>query len=172
MNDGSIPLWLSHLPVVGGMAVPWITAVAPDGRHLFGALDPHRQRQAITGWRCQVCGRVLDRPLVLLMRLRDVPRRETSEPGLHPQCAAYTAAACPMVAGRMRHYRSAPIALGGGAVASTDPARLGAPAEPWFAVWLATYRPRLAPGDPTWRASYAGIRALRIRPVGAGDVPR
>jgi len=92
-----IPLWLSHLPVVGGLAVPWITPRTEDGRYLFGGLHPLRLRQAITEYLCSVCGRALDRPMVLLMRLADLPRQCVSEPALHPVCAAYTQAACPMV---------------------------------------------------------------------------
>jgi len=168
MTDAAppIPVWLSHLPVVGGLAVPWITPLTDDGRYLFGALHPQRHRQAVTGYRCQVCGRPLDRPLVLLMRLTDLPRQYTSEPALHPVCAAYTEAACPMVGGRMSHYRSSPIRLGAGMISADDaPARLGAPAEPWFAVWLDRYEPITDPikGQPA--ASYAGIRPLRIRPI-------
>jgi len=43
-----IPVWLSHLPVVGGLAVPWITPLTQDGRYLLGALQPHQLEQAIT----------------------------------------------------------------------------------------------------------------------------
>lgn len=162
----AIPVWLSHLPVVGGMAVPWITPRTDDGRHLFGALHPSRQRHALLNHGCQVCGRRLDDRLVLLMRLRDLPRQRTSEPALHPVCAAYTEAACPMVAGRLARYRSTPLRLGAGMAAGPDePARLGAPAEPWFAVWLTTYRPIVDPINDQPAASYAGIRPLRIRPI-------
>jgi len=161
-----IPVWLSHLPVVGGLAVPWITPRTDDGRYLFGGLHPVRQRQAINQHRCQICGRSLECPLVLLMRLSDLPRQRTSEPALHPVCVAYTEAACPMVGGRMSHYRSRAMRLGTGMVAAEDEhARLGAPAEPWFAVWLNRYQPITDPINGKPAASYAGIRPLRIRPI-------
>lgn len=162
----AIPMWLSHLPVVGGMAVPWITPMTDDGRYLFGALHQGRQRHALVNYGCQACGRRLDDRLVLLMRLRDLPRQRTSEPALHPVCAAYTEAVCPMVAGRPQRYRSAPLRLDAGMAAAPDEtARLGAAAEPWFAVWLSAYRPAVdeVNGQPV--ASYAGIRPLRIRPI-------
>lgn len=159
-----IPLWLAHLPVVAGMAVPWITARGLDGRHVFGGLHPLRQRQAIFDRLCQVCGRRLDHRSILLMRLSDLPRQRTSEPALDPVCAAYTAAACPMVAGRMRHYRSTPPSLGHGVSALvSQPGRFGAAAEPWFAVWLDRYSPVTDGGRQF--ASYAGNRPLRIRPI-------
>jgi hypothetical protein len=161
-----IPLWLSHLPVVGGLAVPWITPRTADGRYLFGGLHPLRLRQAITEYLCSVCGRALDRPMVLLMRLADLPRQCVSEPALHPVCAAYTQAACPMVAGRMSHYRATPIRTGAGIAAVVDsPARLGAAADPWFAVWLTSYNPIIDPVTGQPAASYAGIRPRRIRPI-------
>jgi len=161
-----IPVWLAHLPTVGGLAVPWVTAASGDGRYLFGVLDADRQRQCLTGRRCQVCGRPLGRPLVLLLRLVDLPRQRTSEPGLHPVCAAYTQAACPMVAGRMSHYRATPIRTGAGMAPVLDsPARLGAAADPWFAVWLTSYNPIIDPVTGQPAASYTGIRPRRIRPI-------
>lgn len=161
-----IPAWLSHLPVVGGLAVPWATARTSDGRFLFGTLDATRQQQCVTQYRCQICGRELGRPMVLLMRLTDLPRQRTSEPALHPVCAHYTQRACPMVAGRMSHYRSSPVRIDDDTTAPVDtPARLGAPAEPWFAVWLNTYKAIMDPSSDTAAASYAGIRPLRIRPI-------
>jgi hypothetical protein len=163
-NLPAIPAWLAHLPVRAGMAVPWITARGLDGRYLFGALHPLHQRQAIIDHRCQVCGRRLDHRSILLMRLSDLPRQRTSEPALDPVCAAYTAKVCPMVAGRMRRYRGTAQPLGHGMTASvSQPARLGAMAEPWFAVWLERYRPITEDGRQL--ASYAGIRPLRIRPI-------
>lgn len=159
-----IPLWLAHLPVVAGMAVPWVTARGLDGRYLFGTLHPLRQRQAINDRLCQVCGRRLDHRSILLMRLSDLPRQRTSEPALDPVCAAYTAAACPMVAGRMRRYRSTPPSLGHGLTEQvSQPSRLGASAEPWFAVWLNHYTP-VTDGELQF-ASYADNRPLRIRPI-------
>nr|BFE56392.1 hypothetical protein GCM10020063_009180 [Dactylosporangium thailandense] len=161
-----IPLWLAHRPVVAGLAVPWITARGLDGRYLFGGLDPQRQHQAITEHRCQVCGRELDWRSILLLRLSDLPRHRTPEPALDPVCAAYTAAACPMVAGRMTRHRSTPIALGHGISSAVDqPARLGAPAEPWFAVWLDRYTTATDDDSGLLIASYEGIRPRRIRPI-------
>jgi hypothetical protein len=161
-----IPLWLAHRPVVAGLAVPWITARGLDGRSLFGGLDPHRQQQAVTEHRCQVCGRRLDWRSVLLLRLSDLPRHRTPEPALDPVCAAYTAAACPMVAGRMARHRSTPITLGHGVSSAVDqPARLGAPAEPWFAVWLETYTTAIDNDSGLLIASYDGTRPHRIRPI-------
>lgn len=148
------------------MAVPWIAPRTDDGRHLFGALHPGRQRHALLNHRCQVCGRRLGERLVLLMRLRDLPRQCTSELALHPVCAAYTEAAYPMVVGRLARYRSTPLRLDADMAAGPDePVRLGTPAEPWLAVWLRTYRPIIDPLNDQPAASYAGIRPLRVRSI-------
>jgi len=161
-----IPVRLAHRPTVAGLVVPFITARTDDGRYLFGALDPIRQHQCLTQHRCQVCGRRLDDRLVLLMRLVDLPRQRTSEPALDPVCCAYTQAACPMVAGQLRRYRSTPMRLGAGMAPALDtPARLGAAAEPWFSVWLSGYETVIEPDNQQPAASYAGIRPLRIRPI-------
>jgi hypothetical protein len=164
-----IPLWLADLPTVGGMAIPWIAARTEEGRYLLGAVSQTRGAHALYGRLCGVCGRPLDDrdmgdPIVMLMRLSDLPRRLSSEPPLHPQCAAYTIAACPMVNGRLRRYRSTPFPLDSTMVKPPDmAARGGKPAEPWFAVWLRTYR--VVAGQGHMAASYIGIEPLRIRPI-------
>lgn len=165
-----IPVRLAHRPTIGGLAVPYITPRTDDGRYLFGGVDTLRQRRCLTGRRCSVCGRALqDAPadrLILLMRLSDLPQQRTSEPALDPVCAAYTQAACPMVAGRLTHYRATPLRLDPHMAAASDQAaRLGAPAEPWFAVWLTDYHLAIDPRNGQPAASYTGIRPRRIRPI-------
>jgi hypothetical protein len=95
----------------------------------------HRERtafhDAFHGRQCGVCGRSLGDRMVLLLRLSDLPQRCGYEPALHPQCAAYTTAAGPMVNGRLRRYRSTPHRLDATLVPSPDAdARRGEPAEP------------------------------------------
>jgi hypothetical protein len=71
-----------------------------------------------------------------------------------------------MVAGRLSHYRSTPMRLGAGmAPAPDEAARLGARADPWFAVWLTHYDTVIDPASGQPAASYAGIQPLRIRPI-------
>ena len=159
-----IPRWLVHRPTVADLVVPWVTARGLGGRFMFGALDRRRQQQAILEHRCQVCGRRLAERSILLMRLVDLGRKSTTEPALDPVCAAYSAAACPMIAGRMARYRSGPPPPGYGMIASGSSARYGAPAEPWFAVWLDRYRVVTGSSELP-EASYAQIRPLRIRPI-------
>jgi hypothetical protein len=164
-TPAAIPLALAHLPTAGGLVVPWITARTGDGRHLFGAIDSNRKDRALQERLCGVCGRRLGERLVLLLRLSDLPRRCSAEPALHPVCAAYTVAACPMVGGHLDHYRTTPQHLDPTMIPPADaPARRGAPAEPWFAVWLRGYK--VSTDHGTLAASYAGHTPLRIRPAG------
>ncbi|TDD41390.1 hypothetical protein E1288_32970 [Saccharopolyspora elongata] len=159
-----IPAWLAHLPTVGGLVVPWITPRTADGRYLFGSVDRTRMRDALRrGW-CGVCGQQLGDRLVLLMRLSNLPRQCTNEPALHPQCAAYTVTTCPMVGGRLTHYRATLPQLDSTMMPAPDAtARHGAPAEPWFAVWLTTYQ--VVTNHGHLMASYADNRPLRIKPI-------
>jgi hypothetical protein len=169
MNDAIpvVPLWLNHLPTVGGLVVPWVTARTPDGRHLFGAVDQARMIQALTARLCGVCGRsLIDRastPMVILARLSDVVDACTAEPALHPQCAHYTITACPMVGGRMAHYRATPVGAARAIDTPVDSARLGAPAEPWFSVWVRDYRVITHHGGLA--ASFADVPVLRVRSI-------
>lgn len=49
------------------------------------------------------------------------------------------------------------------------PARLGAPAEAWFAVWLRDYAVILDPATDTLAASYTRTGPVRIRPITPAD---
>jgi hypothetical protein len=159
-----IPAWLADRPSAGGLVVPWITPRTADGRFLFGGVDRTKMERALRERRCGVCGQPLGHPLVLMMRLSDLAAQCTVEPALHPQCAAYTIAACPMVAGRLSRYRNSPVPVDHTMVGNTDtPARLGAPAEPWFSVWLRDYH--LTRVRDHLAASYRGTMPLRIRPI-------
>jgi hypothetical protein len=121
-----VPAWLAHRPTIGGLVVPFITPRTDDGRHLFGGVDPHRQRRCLTGRLCGVCGRALvEQPgdrLILLMRLSDLPHQRTSEPALDPVCAAYTQTACPMVDLREFAISEAPLSANSSAVGHHQPA--------------------------------------------------
>jgi hypothetical protein len=160
-----IPAALADLPVVGGLVVPWVTPRTADGRFLIGAVDAAKTHTAIRRRLCGVCGRGLADRLVLLVRESDLARCASTEPGLHPHCAAYTTAACPMVAGRRSHYRTSAHKIDENAVHGADvDRRLGAPAEAWHAVWLTRYDVVTLHGHPA--ACYLLTPPLRIRPLG------
>lgn len=184
-----IPLALAHLPVVAGLAVPWITPPLPDGRYPFGVIDHTRQATCLRERRCQVCGKPLGRRIVFLVRDVDLERGMTSEPGLHPVCAWYSARACPMVAGRMDHYRASARNLPGLPAGSPPPdsdpqdedplsalltaahaaaqsvARRGQPAEPWSTAWVSGYDVIWDPATRTLHASFTKAQMLKIRPI-------
>jgi hypothetical protein len=154
------------MSTVGGLVVPWLTPRTADGRWLLGRVLADRVERALHARLCGVCGRELDKGrLVLLMRLSDLHRQRSFEPGLHPVCAKYTADACPMVAGRLDHYRPTPARLDATMIPDPDTAdRQGAAAPPWFAVWVREYEVIIDNGNPA--ASYAGTEPVRIRPLG------
>lgn len=159
-----IPVALAHLPTVGGLVVPWVTPRTADGRFLLGAVDATKTHTAVHRRLCGVCGRALDRRLVLLIRESDLPRSASTEPALHPLCAAYTTTACPMVTGRLSHYRTRAHKIDEDAVHGADiDHRLGAPAEAWHAVWLTRYDVVTLHGHPA--VCYLLTPPLRIRPV-------
>jgi hypothetical protein len=186
-----IPVALAHLPVVAGMVVPWVTASAADGRPVFGQIDATRHDSCLMRRLCQVCGDALGDRTVLLVRDRDLRNQFTAEPGLHPWCAAYTMRACPMVAGRMDHYRRTPRSTTAGPLPrpphaeddvlsalvdlavlleransiSQSAARRGAPAEPWSAIWVPRYDVIRDPATRTLSASFAHTPVLTVRRV-------
>jgi hypothetical protein len=159
-----IPAALAHLPTVGGLIVPWVTPRPADGRFLLGAVDATKTRTAIHRRLCGVCGSALADRLVLLVRESDLARFASTEPAVHPLCAAYTTAACPMVTGRRSHYRTHAHKIDENAVHGADiDHRLGATAEAWHAVWLTRYDVVTLHGHPA--ACWLLAPPLSIRPV-------
>jgi len=158
MTRPDIPPHLSHLPTVGGLAVPYITGQRPrDGAYIFGTVYRARQLECLVLRLCGICGRPLAETMVFLVRSHEVaaiPDLETfevriiartAEPAVHPECADYAVTACPMLAGSMTHYRSHPVPLGANAEHAPDTAaRLGHAAERWYAVTTSDYRVEIA----------------------------
>ncbi|MER7270958.1 hypothetical protein ABT344_21975 [Micromonospora carbonacea] len=168
----AVPVRLARRPVVGGLVVPWIAARTPDGRYRFGAVDHHRHIRALQDRLCQTCGDELDPGrIVFAVRDSDLRLLVSPEPGMHPVCAAYSASGCPMLAGRMSHYRTTPLAAQlteAGASFHGDPtgSRPAAPAERWHLLWTTGYRAFTNPltGQPA--AMVLPEQILRVRPIG------
>ncbi|WP_433531230.1 hypothetical protein ACQPYA_03725 [Micromonospora sp. CA-263727] len=161
MPEIPIPVTLRHRPTVGGLVVPWITMQMPDGRYRFGAIDAERLLAALTDRICQICGNPMDRPFVFAMRDVDLSRLISSEPAMHPECAKYSVAACPMLAGTMSRYR----AQGSDSPASAgDPAgvRPGHAAHSWRLLWTSGYR---RVWDPRTRTPAAQILLTHLHRV-------
>ncbi|MBB5871924.1 hypothetical protein F4553_005303 [Allocatelliglobosispora scoriae] len=174
-NDPSpgIPPRLLHRPTMGGLVVPYTTLRLPDGRYRFGAVDFDRQTQAFTDRLCQTCGTELGNRTVFAVRDTDLLELTSHEPSMHPECAAYSATACPMLAGRMTHYQHTPIAE---QLAKLDLAvhgdpgtelRLGQPSSPWSLAWASGYRLYTHPRTRQLAALIPPGQLLRVRPVTA-----
>jgi hypothetical protein len=74
-----------------------------------------------------------------------------------------------MLSGRLDRYRSRPALLPDGAIPAPDAAiRLGKPAEPFFAVWVSSYRMIHDPLTDAPAAFFAWPPPLRIRPLPPG----
>lgn len=175
-----IPQCLAHRPTAGGLVVPYIS-VSDGVHHILGNVHRTRALSCIRDRLCQICGRPLGRRLVVFVDQGGLDKRYTAEPALHPQCAAYSAQACPMLAGQLDRYRRSPAPLervecfepGCGCGGWTDSPGVevrerGAPAGPWFAVWLPDYEvavKQVPEGLSIHGLAWQTIEPLRIRPV-------
>jgi len=167
----AIPLRLAGRPTLGGLVVPWTTGRTPDGRYRSGAVDLDRHNQAMTDRLCQTCGTPLENRIGFALRGSDLRALTSHEPGMHPVCSAYAATACPMIAGRMQHYRAASLAgqladLGIALEGDPTGARAGASAEAWQLVWASGYRLYTHPRTQLLAAMLLPEQILRVRPVG------
>jgi hypothetical protein len=151
-----IPTRLADRPTAGGLVAPWINLRLRDGGVDFRGQHRSRAEKAITGALCQVDGQPLDAERAVLLGTDEHLRSLCfAEPPLHPECAAYTSRACPMVAGRMTHHPTRPqISEGPRGQGCYDPAcdcacwihpnptkgsEQPRPAQPWWAVYVRAY---------------------------------
>jgi hypothetical protein len=178
-----MPARLAGRPTQGGLVIPWIQVQFADGGWDFRARHTTKIRRCLIERLCQVDGEPLGRPLVLLGRAEAaVPGSGVyfDEPPLHPECARYTMAACPMVAGRMPSYSTRPTHSEGrrgarcpepgcdcGGWVSTDPVRHEPkPAFGWVAVWVEDYALAVGP-DGELLGAALDRPPLKVRAVGA-----
>jgi len=164
-----VPVRLRHRPLIAGLVVPWITAQTPDGRYRFGAVNADRATKALHRRWCQICGQPLPTRFVFAMRDRDLDRHIAPEAAMDPECYHYSVTACPMLAGRMDHYRASGHAelFADIGIVLGDPhaQRAGKPAEPWNAVWTGAYTVITDPSTNLPAALLLPKQILRVRPI-------
>lgn len=151
----AIPASCAYRPTIGGVVIPWVNVQLADGGVDFRSQHESRSQRCWLNGLCQVCGRFITKPFVLLGGPEHVRSLLFDEPPLHPECAVYVTKACPMVAGRMERFadRDAisngrrgqtcpdPDCDCGGWVqtASAGQPIPGRPAHDWYAVYVSGY---------------------------------
>lgn len=148
-----IPLSLTHRPVVGGLAAPYVNLRLADGGVDFRSPYTKAYERC---WRedlCQTCGNRIPGDLAVLFGGPNQFRSgRFDEPPLCPPCAVYATKACPMVAGRQDRYADRDRISQGhrgktcpdpgcdcGGWEPTDPNRVdhgGDPAHAWYAAYV------------------------------------
>lgn len=171
-----IPVRLHDRPLLAGLVVPWITARTLDGRYRFGAVDADRAVWALDRRWCQICGQPLGSRFVFAMRDRDIDRGLAAEAAMHPECFHYSTNACPMLAGRMDHYRSTGHGqlFAGVGIVLGDPGslRAGQAAELWNAVWARDFTVITDPVTHLPAARLLPDHIVRVRPITRGQPTR
>ena len=193
-----IPMRLAGRPTVAGLVRPWVNIVLADGGLDFRQTHGTNWRNAWLNRLCQVDGQKLAAPLVFLGGPNQIAEGGFfDEPPLHPECAAYAMKACPMISGRMSHYRAAPSATEGrrgqtcpdpgcgcGGYLASDQvldgkggltvrpavdraAPAGDPAHAWFAVYARSYRLAMTPEGRLLGGVPTGV--VRIRELNASE---
>lgn len=194
MTGIPIPVRLAARPTQGGLVVPWVSTQLGDDGFDLGHLHTSKMNRCFAERRCQICGEPITGRIVFFLSESGLPSMHAGEPPLHPECAAYSARACPMVNGQMRHYRTSPSRVYGPAGKhcdvpgcdcagwraswDSDDSNRGRPAEPWHAVWCTEYTVTapdeetaalLATGRAPTRVSLGALidHPLKVRPVRA-----
>lgn len=161
-----IPSTAADRPTVGGVVAPWANVQLADGGVDFRSQHNSRWLRCWREYLCQMCGNPLTRPMVALCGPNQLRELLFDEPPLHPECAVYASKACPMVAGERTHFADRDLVSSGrrghtcpdpdcdceGWVPTpgiTPASSAGAPAVPYFAVYLSGYELAAASSDPT-----------------------
>lgn len=150
-----IPATCEARPTTAGVVVPWANVQLADGGVDFRS---QHERKVQRCWReclCQICGNLIDPPIVLFGGPRQVAALQFDEPPLHPECAVYASKACPMIAGRQGHYATREVISAGhrGGVCPDPECDCGGwvptpglieppggdPAHNWYAVYISGY---------------------------------
>jgi hypothetical protein len=93
-----VPDSIRELPVdpVRKMPVPWFVQWV-DGKPEFRAADQAKLIRAVREKLCWVCGQPLNNRVTFLIGPMCVVNRISAEPPSHPDCAIYSARACPFL---------------------------------------------------------------------------
>lgn len=156
MTAPPIPQRLAHRPTLGGLVVPY-TSIQTTDRTSLGQSHGIKVGQCIVDKLCGVCGQSLDEqpgkrgPYLFLGTQESIDQGFSRDPANHPECAAYSIAACPMLHGGMKTYAKRPhdwtgkpcpdpgCDCGGWVATDPDEDRGGRPAEQWFRIWARDY---------------------------------
>ena len=175
-DEVPLPSRLLDRPQQRGLVVPYISVQTSAGDAILGNVHRARALECIDQKRCQICGQRLTMPVVVLVRESQLHLRYSDEPALHPECARYSVAACPMLNGRMSHYAGGSTRhlgkacdkpgcdCGGWVNSPGTSSKAGEPAEPWVAVWLRDYALAVDEQHRLHGLTWLGD-PIRIRPV-------
>jgi hypothetical protein len=151
VDNPGIPASCADRPTIGGLVVPWANVSLADGGADFRSHSNLRYERAWREVLCQTCGDRITDLAVFFGGPNQLAGRRFDEPHVCTPCAAYVAKACPMVAGRMPAYadrtrladgpRGKACTIPGcdcGGWVETVPGQPagGAPAHPWYAVYV------------------------------------
>jgi hypothetical protein len=169
-----IPARLVNRPTVGGLVVPWIS-VSDGTHHALGQVHHNRAAICFRDHLCQLDGEPLVGRRVVLVTGAQLELRYSNEPALHPECAAYSIAACAVLNGSQAQYRHAgiPDRVGcnkpgcdcGGWVKNDHASMAGLPVGDWFAVWLPNYEVAVTDEGKVHGLAWRTFEPLRVRPV-------
>lgn len=94
------PAALRDRPHVGGLPIPWVTYVSPDGRPDFRVHVEDRRRRVAEERRCQLCGTEMEGEVTFIGFQWSLSGMRFGEPPAHRACLDYALAVCPWLGGR------------------------------------------------------------------------
>lgn len=135
------PPGVDKLPVAeNGYPVPWFVSWV-GGKPEFRVADQMRLKEAIEQKLCWVCGQRLGDPYTFVIGPMCTVNKLSSEPPSHPECASYSARACPFLSKPQMVRRENDMPCG-----TRDPAGIMIARNPgvtalWHTRWHRVFQP-------------------------------
>lgn len=98
-----VPDRVKGLPLFRGMHVGVMFHVEQDGTPDFKVLDAARRLNCLAMQLCGICGRQLSLAKSFFLGTKSVVHGVSFDPGMHHECAQYSRAVCPYLAGQHGH---------------------------------------------------------------------
>lgn len=173
----AIPASCAQRPTIGGLVAPVLNLRLADGGVDFRSQHQQTFERCWKQCVCQICGSPIAHPAVLFGGPNQLRANHFDEPPMCASCAVYTSRACPMVAGLQLAYASRArlsegrrgqrctipdCQCGGYVLAESTADSAGAPAHPWYALYISRNAYAVAVHEVITRCTDKGCEHTRL----------
>ncbi len=110
MSEITIPDRLKDRPRWEGKAIPFTTYINKEDQPEFKVVDKDIIQWCMEEQLCGICGQKLEGVVAFIGGELALQNKLYVDPGMHPECAEYSARVCPFLSLTKRNYAEKPVA--------------------------------------------------------------